>query len=306
MQTLIKPRIKGKFLFCDNKTIKPIRLPEGVLGSLSNIQQYTWEINENKKPIELVATERTEIEERRIKVLPVYSKKTSHQIGDAKIPLRVRIADTLLDYKIANSIIESEHYLKPPRKGLVVLIEFINEGDKTKIGNSNCDLDFVEKAIYDSSNIIGCAVIDTLYYANPVGRKEIAEKWKHQKLLKLSSVHLWKDLRVETMEELRIAWISRVAIHKCYQKTGMGTLLVRELPTIVSKCRLPFANYLEVFTTHQSEIARDMLSGNKESFFVKAGYNLYGKLLGASLIHNFGKEEIETHRKLYFYRKVKK
>ena len=295
------PKLKKGILVCEQENITPIKLPTGIIGDGVNFNNYKFVFDNSTGVPTLSAISKDTLQE--TVLLPVFSKDISFTYGQMKINLRIRTAKSFEDLQICNSVIECSHYLKPPHRGLTILMELTNYVDKNEILKHVSKASAFESALTNYSNIVGCAIIDDMKYANPKGRINIAREAKCEKLLESDTAwHLMN--RAEVVSLLHVAWISRFAILKSYQKIGLGTILAENVLPIAKSYRLPSADYVEVFSTHSKKDAESILSGNSNYFLCKAGYSVYEELLKSQPYYDEEANAFVTSKKTYFYKRT--
>ena len=305
MLKLINPKIKGRLLVNDNEDIPLIKLPIGCIANRRTLNDYNFKYSSHSNVEKLIATSKKSSES--IELLPIYYATDYIVLEGKKIDIIIRELIEHTDYCVVNSIIESTHYLKPPYKGLTIVAEFKNKNDKelilTKSISSQNEYSDFEKIIAGFSNIAGCAIIDQMTYANPKGRKKIAEELNCNTLL--SNGSKWKDNhRDEVLKLLKVAWISRFAISKLYQGLGIGTILAKHAAVVAGIKIIPQVNFVEVFTTHPKQRAQEILESDKKGFLKKAGYKIFNELLYSKPKYNSEDNNFSVNKKLYYYKRV--
>ncbi|RCX19508.1 hypothetical protein DFR58_103255 [Anaerobacterium chartisolvens] len=306
MIKLETPRLKGEFLVCKNKDIPLIKLPKDCIIGRKAIQDYDFRYGIIDGVEHLVATNKRITES--IELLPAYNVKSMINYDNHNISIVIRSAIDESDYCIGNSIIESNHYLKPPNKGMMILVEIESDEDHEyfleKLNQPEESTPF-QKILSKSSKIIGCAIIDQLTYASPKGRIKIAEELGVDEYLISGKDANGNDLsRDIVIGLLKISWASRFAVLKLFQGIGIGTILAEHAGIVSNTKMIPPSNYIEVFTTHTKSIAQEILDSKVNSFLNKAGYNVYDKLLNSRPFFNKKEGCFIPHKKLYFYKKV--
>ena len=303
MFELINPHLKGNLLVNSNQEIPLIKLPVGCIASRKHMNSYSFIYSKESNIEKLIANSKDNSES--IELLPVYCALDHVILEGKKIEINIRGVINDEDTHIVNSIIEGTHYLRPPYKGLTIVAEFKNKNDKGSIlrecEKSQNEYSIFEKIIADCSNIAGCAIIDYMTYANPSGRIEIAREMNCEDLL---TDETNKKSRDEILKLLKVAWVSRFAVSKLYQGIGIGTVLAKHVAIVAANKMIPKANYVEVFTNHPIEMAKEILESQEKSFLKKAGYKVYNKLLDSKPVYNSSENDFSTYRKLYFYKKV--
>jgi GNAT superfamily N-acetyltransferase len=115
--------------------------------------------------------------------------------------------------------------------------------------------------------------------------------------------HAWlKWPRDRIVNQLRLAWASRFAVHSSYHGCGVGTRLAFHLKTVARRFRAPSANFLEVITTVPKS-SKD--EDEKGDFLVRAGYLRMKEPLKSAplrrLNHETGYMDSVSARKYYYY-----
>jgi hypothetical protein len=306
MKKLEEPRLKGEFLICKNNDIPLIKLPKDCILREKAIKDYDFMYGVIDGEEHLIATHR--ITTKATQLLPAYKIKCKIKYDNRSIDIIIRSANDESDYCIGNSIIESNHYLKAPNKGMMIIAEIESDEDhkylleELKLPDQASTF---EKVLSQSCKIIGCAIIDQLTYASPKGRVQIAKELCVEELLQSGRDLNGKELRRDTVIDLlKISWASRFAVLKMYQGMGVGTILAEHAGIVSNTKMIPSSNYIEVFTTHTKSVAQEILTSKNKSFLNKAGYTVYNSLLNSSPFFSKKEANFVTHKKLYFYKKI--
>jgi hypothetical protein len=182
------------------------------------------------------------------RISPTYSVVDWINLPNQKRPVATRfwVVQSDLERLRARQLIEREHYLIPAARGMFLVCGFEDQSNHRK------------------PNIIGAAVLDTLYHGNPKqGRALFATE--------VLGDEKWQDWpRNKIVSRLNIAWASRFAVDKKYHGCGIGTRLAVHLKTIAREFRSPAADFIEVITTEPR--TSEMEDHEKGNFLVQAGY----------------------------------
>ncbi len=135
-------------------------------------------------------------------------ESTEHLVvGEREVSLRFWTIETTSEREEARKLIAQEHYLSAPNRGRFLACSVADSSEEAGAPMS----------------IIGCAVIDSLTFGNPLGRAAIAS------LLGIGPE--WQQWsRGEIVSTMGIAWVSRFAVAKPYQGLGVGKLLGQRTP----------------------------------------------------------------------------
>lgn len=306
MMVLDMPCLKGDFLVCKNKDIPLIKLPRDCIIRRNIIKDYDFKYGKINGVESLLA--QSKISDETIELLPAYKARSKIYYKKRKIDIVIRSAFDDADYSIGNSIIESNHYLNPPDKGMMLLAEIESEKDHKYLLeklNQNCEVNEFNKMLSKCSKIVGCAIINQLTYASPKGRIKIAEELKIEEMLKTGKDANGNKLsRMNVLELMKISWASRFAVIEQFHNLGIGTLLAEHAGIVSNSKIIPSSDYIEVFTTHIKKTAQNIKDAKINSFLDKAGYIVYDELLKSKPFYNKKEERFVTYKKLYFYKKV--
>lgn len=234
---------------------------------------------------------------------PTFSRSNviSHPLTGAKVRMQFRLALSDLERSQALQVIEREHYLIAPVRGMQLICSFTDKKDEKTI--RKWGFDRLRKASREidpaveykkPGQVVGVAVLDTLYHGNPKdGRSEFANN-----VLRTTKWREWP--RNKIVQKLRLSWGSRFAIDAPFQGLGIGTLLAKQLKTVARHYRMPAADFLEVITTEPKDRgARD------HNFLLQAGYHLSSKPMKSGRLRqlNFKTgdyDEISAVKRYYF------
>lgn len=246
MEKLVDYKLQGVFLsFKGNETEYPIQLPQGIVQ-----RKYTPTFYKDNNTI---------IAEINGELSQVYPAKTWEKDTPEGLSIKIRPAMTLKEQREAKKLLLN-HYMGVPSRGM-----FINVYKEDK-GHQFADL-------------IACGCLDRLYYAMPLGRLDIATVAKDEKWVKI--LKNWKsktkglpdNAKAEIVDELRIAWISRLAVRDDWHGHNISPVLAETMGEIAHEAMLPHANFIEVFASYSEENVNDY-TGEK-NLFKKAGFDFY-------------------------------
>jgi len=240
-----------------------------------------------------------------ILIKPYYNKVIKDSSGQQDIIFS--LAMTPKERKDTYCLIINHHYIPKPSQGLMLIAKLqSNEGP-----------------------VIGCVVIDTLTYANPKGREQLANHVeKYNDIARLCGVspnsliwhkvpELYKKYKQEQPDKetihssiadfLKIAWISRVVVDPEYQGKGVGQLMLKELANVVLKYRGPTAENIEVIASYKkiADISDDPYAFDAEkNLFVKSKFHVFnGNMTSSKLV--FTDDDIpKPSIKKYFFASV--
>lgn len=238
-------------------------------GSVVNIADFQLQARRKDGHLDLIAVHRTH-PRYSIQLYPAYSAKATVWIDTiGKVELSVRQLTKVSERVRAMQLIMRSHYLSAPLHGMLLGCWFAKK-DEQKAVRLKAKSDLVHEDWSDSWNeplgsMVGCAVLDTLYHGNPLGREFIAQqigvKWDRTK-------------RKEMLTELNVAWASRFAVDAPYRGIGIGTELARHMLELAYKHRVPRADFVEVITTETKNRATSRFEQDTQSFLTAAGYHL--------------------------------
>jgi len=240
-------------------------------------------------------------------IFPHYSAQESLKVeGAGELTLRLRTINNELEWHSAQEIVRRTHYLRPAQRGMQLVIELSRTDVKGELRKSieNLSVESVDRNLKtDEALVIGCAVLDTLSFGNPLGRKNLSAYSKVPR----------ETPRGKYADELNIAWLSRIALEKGFSGFGLGSLLVKHAKRVASQYRIPKAINMEVIRTVSVSRLNELKSG-KEDFLLKEGFNFDsennqyappkrildkdGFLTPSNLVDGFGGE---ANRKVYYY-----
>lgn len=308
MTILSNPRIKGDFLVCDNEDIDLLRIPKGCILSKSILNNYEIDVFNKDGRVNLIA--KNIVSGKKVILIPEYHVVEKIKYKERDIDIAYRTVSDKSEISLGNSIVECNHYLKASSKGMMIIAEIISDDDHKFLVDKlykQSSTSIFEQMLCKSSKIIGCAVIDRLTYGSPKGRLSIAKELGVERYLESGLDDSGNKLhRNDILNLLKVSWASRFAVLSMYQGIGIGVSLATHLGVVASEKMIPEANYIEVFTTHSKEKAKDILKSKSGSFLLRAKYNIHDELLLSKPFYNNDEGKFETHKKLYFYKKVGK
>lgn len=269
--TLVRPRLAQGMLISGTKSEKAVDpIPYGVAQSLnlnSRSNPSEWEII--RRPSGIFA--------RRIQTgsevnITADSWEATCHSGGTRLRFQLALDDaTLIE---ARQILERCHPRKTPASGVYLLCYLSDENEQEKLRSIKSSRPVQEpwsSAWHIPKNSpVGCIVISRLFHGNPKGRKYIRDHAR-------SPIDLENARRREIVNDLGIAWISRIAVDAPYRGLGIGEALSRE-SLEVARFRLPWQpNYLEVIrTVTQNELERVAAERHApiapQDFLTRAGY----------------------------------
>lgn len=285
----------------------PLVLPFGSVVNLSGYQFILEGLQE--KPLRLRAIKKSSGKE--VQILPSYScVETINLSGLSQIlELEFWVVEKDVDRIQALQIILRSHYLSPPKQGLILGCRFKDQETQRQVlqqarqGNLGQPRDEWSVAWEEKpGGMVACAILDTLIHGNPKGRREIAVSLGREDLL-----NQWKTLkRTHILNELQIAWVSRIAVDAPYRGIGIGTLLAKHLANLAYYHRVPQATATEVITTVPAEHAKSLLEAKENDFLIQAGYSLckeirYSRPLLDVNSTTGDRTIFKKARKLYYY-----
>jgi GNAT superfamily N-acetyltransferase len=148
------------------------------------------------------------------------------------------------------------------------------------------------------SRVVGCVVMSRLFHGNPLGRAEIAAA---------AGVPFAPDMdRDQAVNQLRVAWLSRIAVDAPYRGGGIGAALVAEARQVAAT-RLPWQpRYLEVIRTVTTAQAKEKAEGAKDDFLTRAGYRLADRQVRCSPLRLYDDDgcrrtDVVPCRQLYYW-----
>jgi hypothetical protein len=247
--------------------------------------------------------------------IPTFVRELS-TAGFGRFKVNVFVITAHHERSQALQVIERCHYLEPPLRGMIVACKFIDQNTQREIRKKARATDFIDpwsEAWHDKpGGIVGCAVLDTLYHGNPLGRREIPEisKTDLRSLLRTVGAEelIWSQIsRVKLLERFRISWASRFAVDAPYRGLGLSTLMAELLLVIAQRNRYPPAKYVEVVTTVKKEDLSER--GGPKDFLIRAGYTLTSQTRPSDPIYSYDAETgsrltRSTAKKLYYYAKT--
>ena len=251
--------IKGRWVQPNDEPDRFIALP---FGSGLNAELHEIRLRENNGVLEL-GVRNIGSTGRYTALLPPYKACVKHKFNDGNVyDLEIFLAVSDQEFVDLQALIASTHYLSSPKSGMFVGCRFLDrEQEEQYLANCNS----VRRASKPGS-VFACAVIQTLFHGNPIGRSMVAER-------QIGSG--WRELpRPEIVRELGLAWGSRFAVDDPFIKNGIGTLLADQLAVVSRRYRLPRASFVEVFRTVTKERC-DEIVGGSEDWLTRAGYKVF-------------------------------
>jgi hypothetical protein len=187
----------------------PIQIPFGSV-SAKEIPNHRFFVSlDGSKIVRLFAISK-KLPSEEITILPEYSWAGKISLDGKKVDLEIREIINDIDRLHAMQVIMRSHYLSPPVRGLYVGCWLTNRDqikDIRKAARENQKdswSDAWTEPIANSGNLVGCALLDTLYHGMPRGRKLIAKLDGNTNLLAA-----WDDAsRKQVVDELDVAWVS--------------------------------------------------------------------------------------------------
>jgi hypothetical protein len=256
--------------------------------------------------------------------------------SEQEVELEFFVIDSDAQRIEASEIILRSHYLDIPKNGLFLGCRFKDkEIQETLLRDSSRNRADPWSEVWSEGpkDIVGCAVLSTLLHGVPRGRKEVARKLEREDMLeeiekvikgKKEKVIEWKKLtRAQIVEQLQIAWISRVAVDAPYRNLrsdshpGLGPHIVRHLTEVALLHHVPSPKVVEVMRYKRADKAKELIAKAKEGksvddFLVEAGYTLVTdgellneyhpkKLLESDPITG-DKKHLDVAQMLYYYK----
>jgi GNAT superfamily N-acetyltransferase len=275
-------------------------------GAITSVRDLSFEVNVVPEKLPLLrALEQGTTQE--IQILPAATFRRQIEIDDVgTAELEFFVVDEHQDRARAFKIIERCHYLEPPSRGLILCCKFLNPRLQSKIrqlaAKQNRRNSRSESWTETPGQVVACAVLDTLYHGNPLGRLEIPEIQKSY----ADDVPWHQRNRREILRRFRLSWVSRIAIDEPYRKYGIGTHLVSLLREVARRHRHPWARYVEVMRRLPAEEAKELLEKNEDDFLTRAGYvrsptaRPTGPMLRGDYMSQSGSLRV-TAKQLYYY-----
>lgn len=241
-----------------------------------------------------------------VQLFPSYAKDIEFSDRSNKgnvLNLVIRAANEPSDIALTNAILSLLHYRNTTTKGCRWLLEFKSDQDKSNFYNwpqnkkknnekfkTIDNVDAYAKSFEKHTNIISCLIVDRMNHGVPKGRQQIVEE---------------NGLEIDSLRNLSVLWISRIATLPAYEKHGFAGLLSAHFAEYGHQYLLPIAEYIEVIVTEPKENAKKIKDGTESHFLLKAGYELDKQLLPAKSMKDCNGKTILCNR-LYFYKKVGK
>jgi GNAT superfamily N-acetyltransferase len=256
---------------------RTVRLP---FGCGVNAKHFRFEYHPNSGGFEVRAIQQTRRRaEHHTIIYPGYQATDSviSPVTGETVSLKLWTVYTDKDRMAARQVIQRVHYLTDNGRGLYLACAFTDPRQQSEIlakaKKTINNLDDIPWFL-PPGDIIGCGVIDTLWHGNPIaGRSLIAkelnikgERWKQ-----------WP--RDQVIRNMRIAWASRFAIDRPYQRMGIGTIIARHLKRVARRYHAPSPDFLEVITTSARPTPGSISNGD---FLVDAGYAPLGFTMKSS------------------------
>jgi GNAT superfamily N-acetyltransferase len=133
-------------------------------------------------------------------------------------------------------------------------------------------------------------------HGQPLGRIAVAEKLGLSKALAQWS-------RNETISNLRVAWLSRIAVAPPFQRLGIGTQLALKVRRMTRQRRIPKADFLEVIRSFPASHRKQKDCG--QDFLERAGFFRVKNPMQSKQCHfplpNSRKTMLRTAVKFYYY-----
>jgi GNAT superfamily N-acetyltransferase len=235
--------------------------------------------------------------------------------GDVEVDVWQVTSDD--DRARAMQIILRSHYLSVPTHGTIVGCRFTEPAKQELIRagkrrSTPQDL-WSEAWREEPGQMVGCAVLDTLWHSQPTGRKRIAEHVGRDDLLsewETISPEGKKGLisRRRVLKELGIGYASRFAVDAPYRGLTLGSLLAGHLVKVGAHHRVPQSAFIEVITTLPTDEAMRLLrpESARSDFLQRAGYTQVKALLPSRRLlqpdpATGNKEVLRSAKKLYYY-----
>lgn len=159
-------------------------------------------------------------------------------------------------------LLQRVHYLSTRRRGIFLACRF-RSTDQQDAAFRNAPWGTRQREWARPGAIIACAVVDSLMHGQPLGRIEIA------KILGLSTA-LAQWSRAEAVSNLRVAWLSRIAVAPPFQHLGIGTRLAVMARRMTRQMRIPRADFMEVIRSLPIDQVKQM--DRSKDFLERAGF----------------------------------
>lgn len=159
-------------------------------------------------------------------------------------------------------LLKRVHYLPMPRRGIFLACRF-RKTDQQQAAFRNAPRGTRQREWTRPGVVIACAVVDTLMHGQPLGRIGIAET------LGISSA-LGQWTRAEAVSNLRVAWLSRIAVAPPFQHLGIGTQLALMVRRMTRQMRIPKTDFLEVIRSFPINDGKQR--DNRKDFLERAGF----------------------------------
>ncbi len=298
MKKLENCTLRGAYLsFVENGNYMTIRIPQGLIQKSADIIFY----KDDNKIFAKLKDETCQI-----------NPSPKWTISAGGMNFTVKLALSLKELKAAKKLL-LDHYMGIPSRGL-----FINVYHES------------------SKDPIACGCLDRLYYSMTLGRKDIFDVAGREDLLnqvfkKKTSVStqekripdttisvnpqsekMTKGDRAKVVNELRIAWISRIAIvdneyddtEKKFRGIGLSVKLAELMGQVAHECMLPHADFVEVFMSCPAKEANFRKDHN---LFLHAHYQLSTEKIRSSkmVFWDYENEGYISATKFYLYKDLR-
>ena len=281
MKEQTKFKTRGLFLkYDEDGHTTTIHLPQGLIQDLPKATFY----EEDNKIYAVLNGEKSQ----------VYPLKTWERTTKKGIDIVIRIARTFPEISAGKKIL-LDHYMGIPSRGLFITVYKKEDLDKVKEAKS-------KKSNGEEKEVtpVACGCLDRLYYAMPVGRKKIFEAADRKDLIdcffdkndgkskqKDKTTDAEKDNSSDTpnrsnaVNDVRIAWISRIAVVESEEHHGIGSKLAEVMGDIAHDAMLPHADFIEVFMSYPSkpmsekEEKSEYERRKEDNLYYEAGFERY-------------------------------
>jgi hypothetical protein len=198
-----------------------------------------------------------------VQLYPRYEARKTLIFQGRKMILKFYPVQKATEWNEGQKILRKSHYMMGVNKGMMLVCRFERTSDEKFF----LECSGAKKNTTRVGKIVGCAVIDSLYYGNPIGREEFA-------IDQLGKNWRTRFSRSEAVKLLQLGWVSRFALKQEYIKAGIGKLLARQVIRVAKGHRLPVTKKIEVIRTVTKQRASQLLSGNQKDFLIRAGFKL--------------------------------
>lgn len=235
---IVRPRVKDHQLILANPSgVGDVQLPLALGLVLGNqISKFEFRTSGDYQQLRVQLTDSGE----KVLVSPPFSGIAQIATADnsERIELEFWAVDNLADRDQCLRLLRSVHYLEEPRRGIFLACRFSNS-DQQRNSLQRAPERTRRRKWAVPGAIIACAVVDTLMHGQPKGRAAIAHKLGYPRALQRWS-------RSEVVANLRVAWLSRVAVAPPFQRLGIGVQLALKARQMTRRMRIPRADFLEV------------------------------------------------------------